>query len=420
MANMFRRTAMNAASSPEQLDAAIKLTSPVGWGATVALGVIVVSIVIWGFVGTLPSRVTGLGMIFSKGAVVHRVKAPGSGRVESVAVVVEQMVKKGDVLAIISQPKADQNLDFVTLDIVKAKEELDLFKKNFQQEKDTRTKTSEGIIASLKKKLSALNGQEVYLRSLVSNLKKDLNSGLVTRQDYENSLNQLHTVEAQTSEASISIVKAEASLTSFIIGQERQVRELERNLLKFEESKLDLQNTIDEEKFIKSPVDGRVVGISIKAEDLIAGGGEVAIIYPHGAEKVVHAYFKISDGKKISPGMRVQTAPTSIESEIYGTVVGHVISVSEFPQSIEEIMNVIGNETVVRTMMADGAPIEVLIALENDPKTFSGLKWSSSTGPQATITPGTLASAAVTTQNEHPINLIVPIMKTWTGIGAGE
>ena len=58
MAELYRKSALERISSPEQLDKALKVTSPMSWLALLALTVIVIVTLIWSIVGTIPVTVT--------------------------------------------------------------------------------------------------------------------------------------------------------------------------------------------------------------------------------------------------------------------------------------------------------------------------------------------------------------------------
>ncbi|MCP3871222.1 MAG: NHLP bacteriocin system secretion protein, partial [Gammaproteobacteria bacterium] len=52
---MFRKKALKKLSSPEQLDELLKVTTPHGWLALLALCAIVITIVLWGIFGRIPT-----------------------------------------------------------------------------------------------------------------------------------------------------------------------------------------------------------------------------------------------------------------------------------------------------------------------------------------------------------------------------
>lgn len=63
MAELYRKSALERISSPEQLDKAVRVTSPMSWLALLAVTLIIVVTVIWSIVGTLPVTVTTQGIV---------------------------------------------------------------------------------------------------------------------------------------------------------------------------------------------------------------------------------------------------------------------------------------------------------------------------------------------------------------------
>ena len=76
---IFRQIAIERLSSPEQLDRLITLASPVGWTAFLAIAVLLSAIVVWGFIGQIPTRVEGAGILVSRGGQVFDAMAPAAG-----------------------------------------------------------------------------------------------------------------------------------------------------------------------------------------------------------------------------------------------------------------------------------------------------------------------------------------------------
>lgn len=84
MAQIFNKSAIEKMSSPEQLDKALKVTSPLSWLVLLALSVVVAVTVVWSFLGKLPVTVTATGVISDLSGVVS-IYAPESGKVVSIA-----------------------------------------------------------------------------------------------------------------------------------------------------------------------------------------------------------------------------------------------------------------------------------------------------------------------------------------------
>lgn len=55
--DVFRKVSVERLSSPEQLDTLMRVTSPKGWLALAALGLLLISAIAWGFGGTLSTKI---------------------------------------------------------------------------------------------------------------------------------------------------------------------------------------------------------------------------------------------------------------------------------------------------------------------------------------------------------------------------
>ena len=126
-------------------------------------------------------------------------------------------------------------------------------------------------------------------------------------------------------------------------------------------------------------------------------------------------YFPVKDGKKVRVGMPIQITPETVERARFGSIVGTVTSVSAFPVTKEGITSLVGNEEMVKRLMAQGPQIEVLAALAADPETVSGYKWSSSRGPEIVISSGTTASGRVAVEQRAPLTYVVPSLRALGG-----
>jgi hypothetical protein len=94
---IFRKEALDRLSSPEQLDQLMQVTSPRGWIALAALGLLLLAGVLWGFFGTIPTTAEGEGLLL-RGRGVRQVTAPRAGKVLAVLVRPGQDVEKGQEL----------------------------------------------------------------------------------------------------------------------------------------------------------------------------------------------------------------------------------------------------------------------------------------------------------------------------------
>ena len=95
MADLYRKSALERMSNPEQLDKVLVVTSPMSWIALIGITLIIVVTIIWSIVGTIPETITSKGII---SAVVgsNSVYTEDAGKVASMRVREGDEVHLGD------------------------------------------------------------------------------------------------------------------------------------------------------------------------------------------------------------------------------------------------------------------------------------------------------------------------------------
>lgn len=101
--NIFRDKPLQNLSSVDQLDQLIKVTSSRGWLVLVGIGVILVSVVVWAFFGTLTSKVSGSGILLNNGG-VYNIVHNYQGQVLDIRYKSGDLIEKGSVIARIDLP----------------------------------------------------------------------------------------------------------------------------------------------------------------------------------------------------------------------------------------------------------------------------------------------------------------------------
>ena len=100
---IFSAEALSRLRSPEQIDSLFRVTQPVTWMAMAMLCVLAASVVLWSVYGVLSESVNAAGMIIDSAGVVNICHDVG-GKLSEVLVRPGTRVKKGDVVARLSQP----------------------------------------------------------------------------------------------------------------------------------------------------------------------------------------------------------------------------------------------------------------------------------------------------------------------------
>lgn len=163
---------------------------------------------------------------------------------------------------------------------------------------------------------------------------------------------------------------------------------------------------------VTSPEAGRVMQILAETGTFVNTGSPIVSLEPVGVTMQVVAYLPLADAKKVLPGMKAQVSPSTVKKEEFGSILGTVTLVAEFPSTQQSLRGVLVNDELIKTIANTEGPVEVRIDLERDSSAPSGYKWTSSGGPAIQISSGTVGSVMVITSDQMPISMILPWLKS--------
>jgi len=340
------------------------VTSPVGWLALVAIGVLIVAGILWGFLGNVAIKVQGQGILI-RGEAVRDVTYGGQGgRLEEVLVDTGDVIAAGQAVATVNQPE-------LALRIENTQEELEAVRKQTI--------------------LPRLYRQKRDLEAKVASQEDLVERGLLTRGALLNTRSQLSSTMQQIAGQD----QAEARL-------ERQLEELENNLALSSE--------------VSSPYPGRVLELMVDPGNMVAPGTRLLTLEALEGPIDAVVYIPATDGKKVRPDMEVRISPSTVRSEEYGFMIGKVQSASVYPVTPEGMSRVLRNRDLVESLTGEGPQIEVVVSLIEDGATESGFRWSSSAGPPTQVFTGTICTALVVVETKRPASYVIPIFKESLGL----
>lgn len=413
MSDIFRTDAVRKLRDPQQLDTAIKLTSASGWIALVAIAVMITTFVIWVFAGSLPFRANGLGVLLVNDSEIFALPAPITGRIGSIEVAVGDSIKKDQPLIRLEVPETEAQLQAAQAALSNIEAQRASRGVEVQRDIASRAANTAEEISGQERKASDLRERLRYLQSRRTDERQELDRGFITRDTLESTEVAIDTARQTLRGVDLAIAQARSTQTEFEAGLRRQIAELDQEVLDARNKVKVLQAQLGVEHVINSPVDGVVTEVSSQVGEVTELGTRLITVSRLGEGLQMLAYLPVSKGKRVEPGMDVLVTPTTVERDIYGSIRGTVISVSDLPASEAELTNRLDNTALVEQMMAGGAPIEVVVDMKTNKSTKSGLDWSSSEGPPIKITPGTTALATVNIREVAPIDLVIPIVQTW-------
>jgi HlyD family secretion protein len=415
---MFRKAALAKLSSPEQLDSLLQVTKPKSWVALIACIVLIQAALVWGIFGRTAERVSGAGIMLSEGG-VFSVEARGGGTVKEVKVKVGDAVKEGDIVAVVAQNTASEE--------IRQNEKLlaDL-RANRQRAGGLTSRNRDAELSSVQEDRQRLAKEEQTVRAQVKFLEDRLKaqqeaarSGLITNDQVQSTSQQLEQARSalianqaqvtQTRAREASIVNT-ADTSSFNLDQEIQRTEHQLELSKLRYS---------EGTEIKASHSGKVVSRLVDPGQEVLPGKPV--LYIELTNQPLQAVAFIPQGPRITPRkgekpIIVQMSPEGIAWEEYGYMLGEVEHVNQTPANPDDMIRLLRNQALITQFTATTGVYEVRVKPLLDSKTPSGFKWTSREGPPLKFESGTLLRVQVPVDEKRPISLVIPTVRKWLGI----
>jgi HlyD family secretion protein len=414
MSDLFRKTAVERLSSPERLDALMKITTPRAWIALLALLIVLGGAILWGGYGHAPDTIDGTGILLRRGG-IFEVDTEAAGVLTEVLVRAGDRVRAGQVVARVAQPDLERSIrqtEALIADLTRNRHERGQF---IGRGKDLELQSLEGRLRQIQASTSALQEQARYLEHRRDAQAEALKAGLITSDAHEATVQELARVRESignldTERRQIAARQVEQENTAgeriFNIDQEVRAQQRQLELLRH-------RHAANAE--VESPYSGIVLEQRADAGEVM-GVGQAVLAVELADEQLDSVIFVPFQAKRLKPGMTVQISPAGIAWEDYGYMLGKVTSVSQSPASPASMNELLRNDTLVRQFSEQGGAYMVMVDVAEDVHTPSGFKWTTRQGPSVRLGSGTLLRARFIVGEERPINLVIPALRRWLGV----
>jgi HlyD family secretion protein len=377
------------------------------------------------FMVRLPVTVEGQGALMADTEVIGYAIMPESdGRLEEFFVKVGSVVKKGDVIGRVSNPRLENDIRSAELALADLRSKLDktqLFHTN-----------SYALAKAInsQQKIESQN-REVSLRQRLARLDKArdgdedlIKKGFLSQRASDNVKTEREQVEDQIYITKRQNIEADNALIELSQRNRREIIDIN---LQINAQDRQLQSLLDRQKIesvVTSPFDGAVSELLADPHEPIVRERRIATITPNnslatGNNRVSTAVLFVPSvqGKKITVGMQAQLLPIIFEDQEYGRIRGVVSQISPETADEDALVRIFKNQKLVRKMFDNEAPYKLVIKIIADDQVRSGLAWSSSKGPDRLLEPGTIVSGWVVYDQPRLLHLLVPAIKrlhdTW-------
>ncbi len=412
----FRPLALQRAASPEQLDHLIGITKPFDWILTFVICLVLAAALTWSIVGRIPTRVLGDGILVSDGGRVVDAVSDAAGQLSSINVTIGDHVVRGQPIAQIAQTDIQQRYAGATEVFHEREREYADLTSKVASELASKSQNFAKLEAAFDQVIKATNQRIEYLTVDVSNLEDLLTKGYTTRRNVEDRRRELTDAQQRKEDTENEILKLRSQKTDLETQREHEIQQSKFSLNDARRQMNVLAEALNQNTQVISPIDGRVLEIKVSAGSVLTVGTPVIAIEGEGAKLEALVYIPTEQGKSVRPGMQARIEPSTVKREEFGTMVGTVVTVSDFPITPQGMAAVLHNDTLITRFSREGAPYAARVSLEQDLSTISGYRWAVGRGPPTRLSSGTLMRAEVTTRRQRPIDLILPLMKRLTGL----
>lgn len=406
---IFRKAALERMASPERTDHPTTLVGASGWLLLISFLIAILAGAAWALQTKAPVKISAQGILIDRAGLVEIASEQG-GTLQEVLIQPGDPIQVGQVVASLSRSELRRELAAEQAKLEDLESRFERLRVAHQARVERETQLDQRRMQTISQTREALQKRLVLLEKRASNLAPLAERKVVP---------EIRLIEAQIAVADVNerlfALDEDAQKIALDAAERASQRDIEvlEDQLEIEEQtrkNARIEARLSEEKVIISTRAGQVVEIKVNTGDVLAPGEAIATLAPLNQSQNLQAlmYVPPADGKRVAPGMEAEIAPTTVEREVYGHILGEVVSVAPLPATPEGMRRVLQNDQLVEQLSIGGAPIEVRLNLKLSPDTATGFEWSASDGPTGGVNAGTLLEGKVVVEERPLLDLMLP------------
>lgn len=413
---IFRSEALEHHRVQEQFDKLVAITTVRSWFFLLLFSLIIAAIIFWACFTTIPTQTLGQGLLLPNSSIIYSASVQhDQGIIKQIHVAEGELIEKGQVVVELEQTEMQIKLNETLKNLDKLQNRLDALKALMKD--------------SIAKRESQVKKQEEISRKIVDIETENLDSvkellkfkkEYFSKQETSNILQRYYSSLFSLQKNAENLVLSQQRINEYREAWQDRIREL-TNLL--DEEKLEvnlLKSELEYEQQIRSPISGKVISIQKNVGDSIAQREDLILIASVSKQVEAIAFMPIKHAKLITDQTPAFVSPTIVKKEKFGSIKGKVKRISDFPSTEKRIHAILKNDSLVKAILRQGPVFEVHVELITNANNPSGFEWTSSQGPNLTISAGTWVTVLATIKEEKPITLILPAINRWLGKGLPE
>ena len=410
---VFRQSALARLASPEQLDQLMEVTDSKGWWTLTALTALIVAAVLWSWVGRIPTTVQGTGILLREGGVFD-VQTTAGGQVMELSVTEGQAVRAGQVIGRVAQPELGRQIreaQQVISDLEDRKRQTSGYS---AAELSSRLSTLEQRRLSLESDTASTRSQIAWLTTRLAQQQEAQRIGLVTGEQVEQVRGQLDASRGRFANDLTALRQVQVDILGAQQTSATNVRTVDDRLSDARRQLQLQQGRLEQAEKIITAQAGRVLEVKTDVGSIIAPATPIVSI--ELASRPLRAMLVVpSTGRSAKAGMTVRIIPSTENWQESGFILGKVETISETPVTMQRLQRLLHNDALSQDLLSRGATYLVEVSLERA-NTPSGFKWTTARGSTHPVTTGMLASGRITVDEQRPLSLVIPMLRTSFGL----
>lgn len=402
----FRRTV-----APEEIDKLMVVVDRKRWVALVTLLVLIGVILTWSIFGAIPIKVSGRGIALGREG-VFSITTGTAGWISYIHP--GPKVTRGELMVTISDPKRQALLASSEEGVTKMRDEHHLFEGQLRKEESAKKKQLHSQIEATEFSVQRVAGKHPALQRDLEAKDRLYRDGLLPLATVERARQELVESEIRLEDLRAKLITLRADLETADYHRTQEFRDRAHSLAEAQEELAGLR--IEQElSAIYAPADGVMLEVLQSVGDRVEPGATLfwmEYLMPEMEPPIFYCYVPVEEGKRVKPGMEVHLDIATVSRQEAGTVIGRVVSVSQFAVSLAEVMSTVRNRELANYLTDDGsAVVQVIVEPELNPDSPSGVVWTSGLGPDIEITTGTVCKFEAIVEERRPISYLIPLWK---------
>jgi HlyD family secretion protein len=416
--SLFRESALERLSSPEQLDSLLQITNPRGWIALVAVWLLLAAVIAWSILGEVERTEAGQGIILPAGG-LQVVESDGAGSLREIHFAKGELVPTGAVVAEIDRRDLADELEEMQNRLEELKEQDGILTELDQFELTKLAELEENVRDTLDRKREYAENRAKRLADLAETVDDLIAEGTSSPIEADEVAEGREQALLDAADADLEVARTRTANEKIHLQRQREQRQRVLAIRDLEAQIATLERRIERETKVLCERGGRVIEVRVARFATVAVGDPIMVVQPEAAEELVtFLYVPAGSGKSIARGFEVQVSPEYVKREEWGSIRGTVEGVSVGPTTRDAMVSQLADPDLAAQFMEEiGSVMEIRVRLEPDARNPSGYAWTSASGPDVEITPGTLCTATVTVETRRPISLVIPYLRRARGAG---